>query len=154
VPAVKLTYPSARDGYEDLGFSAGTDHLQNIVDLIYSARLQGAERIELWIDDACTWNLVLEHYYLFKYLPEADVCLDAAGPEVAVLHVRFVPQDITLDQKLALMSDEDIERMFAQVDREMAHPDFGKVSNSFLQHRFCTVQLPEWILAKHRLLRR
>lgn len=151
---MKLAYPGALNGYGDLSVSVGTNHLQNIVDLIYSARLQGAERLELGFDDAYAFNLVLEHYYLFKYLPEAYVCLDAAGPEVAVLHVRFVPQNTTMDQELASMSDEDIDRMFAEVERELAHPDFGKVSNSLTQNRFYTVQLPEWVLAKYKLLRR
>lgn len=84
--AVKLSYPGVFDGCGDLGVSFGTDHLQNIVDLIYSARLQGVERLQLGIDDVYIWNLVLEHYYLFEHLPEADVHLDAAV-EVAVLHV-------------------------------------------------------------------
>lgn len=156
---MKLSYPGARDGYGDLGFSVGTDHLQNIVDLIYSARLQGAERLELSIDDAYAWNLVLEHYYLFKHLPEANVCQDAAA-EAPVLHVRFqegrniMAWNGTAEQQLASMSDEDIDRMIAEVERELIHPDFGKISNSLLQNRFYTVQLPKRILAKYRMLRR
>jgi hypothetical protein len=156
VPAVKLSYPGARDGYGDLGFSTGTDHLQNIVDLIYAARLQGAERLELSIDDAYAWNLALEHYYLFEHLPEAGVCRDAVD-DVAVLHVRFEDArracHTTAEQKLASMRDEDIDRMFAAIEREETHPNFGKISNSLLQDRFYTVQLPEWVLAKYKLLR-
>jgi hypothetical protein len=152
---VKLSYPGALVGYRDLGVSVGTDHLQNIVDLIYSARLQGVERLELGIDDVYAWNLVLEHYYLIEHLPEANVCLDAAAG-VTVLHVRFedarntTAWSATPEEQLVAMSDEDIDRMFADIER----PDVvGKITHSLPQNRFCTVRLPEWILAKYRLRR-
>jgi hypothetical protein len=150
------------------------DHLQNIVNLIYSGRKQGGEEVVIELDNEEAKTELWEHSYVFGYLPEvlAEFELKCDQPMLLVTFREGVhtpgyrscpPGTSPIEKELMSLSKKELndrlDEIFADYDADKADSQqsvlpkdaYGALGTAASAGTYRAVSLPNWVIAKYQL---
>jgi len=149
--------------YGDPKLELGSDHIQNVVDLIYSGRKHGIDQIELTISNDDCLESIKTHYYALASLPEVVTEIDQTS-ENTVLSVTFeygintskYQSKTNMGEQLTNLSNQELEEIFDEVEKEVREEDKEGKSLSWENTLVNAnklgirrgVRLPDWIKKK------
>ena len=160
--------------YADTELQIGSNHLQNVVNLIYSGRKHGIDEIVIRFDHGESKSELLEHSYAFGYLPEvlADFELEGDQPMLRVTFREGVhtpgyrdcpPGTSPIEKELAGMSKKDLndrlDEIIANMETDKADSQqtvlpknpFEALGIAASAGTYRAVSLPTWVIAKYQL---
>ena len=76
---------SVKRQYGDSDLELSSDHLQNIVNLIYSGRKHGIDEIELALDHDVAKQEIIGHFYAVSMLPEVIAKLEQQNEQLVLV---------------------------------------------------------------------
>lgn len=160
--------------YADTDLQIGSNHLQNVVNLIYSGRKHGIDEIEIRLDNEGSRSELLEHSYVVGYLPEVLAEFELKGDQ-PILRVTFregvhtpgyrscPPGTAPIEIELMSMSpkelDDRMDEICAEIDADKANSQRSVLPKSALgalgaaasSGTYRAVSLPNWVIAKYEL---
>jgi hypothetical protein len=160
--------------YGDPALQIGADHLQNVVNLIYSGRKHGIDEVVICLDHEQARSELLEHSCAVAFLPEvvAQFEFEREPPRLRAtfregIHTpgyqTQVPGDSPIEDQLARMSEQEIDAIideaYAGVERKAAATEshlqpkesFSALSAAVRAGTVRETTLPRWVVEKYVL---
>lgn len=152
--------------YADTDLQIGSNHLQNIVNLIYSGRKHGIDEIELALDNEDAEHELIQHFYTILLLPEVVARFEQDKERMKLLVAfkegintsscrattpdpdDFVDADRMIDAAHQEIADEKMRPLHEQDPFLFGMRALGEALKSDSRRK---VELPHWVIEKYEL---
>ena len=152
--------------YADTDLQIGSDHLQNLVNLIYSGRKYGIDEIELALDHQAAQEESIEHFYAILFLPAVVARLEQDKEQMKLL-IAFDEGKNTSSCRATTPNPDDFDDVDQMLDEAKQRNVDEKKQPFYEQDPFSVgmralvetlktdsrrkVELPQWVIEKYKL---
>lgn len=152
--------------YADTELRIGSNHLQNVVNLIYSGRKHGIHEIELALDNEVAEHESIQHFYAILFLPAVVARFEQDKEQMKLLVAfdegvntsscrattpnpdDFVDADQLLDKAQQRNTDEKMQPLH---ERDPCSVGMRALVEALKSDSRRKVELPQWVLEKYKL---